>query len=53
MHAADMLHCVTATTEAKRESMSHILAAAAATMASLAACAVAADGLFCSHFVNC
>ena len=37
-----MLHCVTATTEAKRKSMSNSVAAAASTMASLAANAVAA-----------
>ena len=49
-----MLHCVTATTEAKRESMSNSLAAAASTMASLAANAVAANMLSVLFpLVNC
>jgi len=42
MHAADVLRYVTATTEADCESTSCALAAAALTMASLAASAAAA-----------
>ncbi len=40
-----MLHCVTATTEAKSGNVSNSLAAAASTTASLAANAVAANTL--------